>query len=183
LEADNLALQVQNDELDTSSKVLTEKVASLNKEIGEGLPADAAEARAKYDKLRNDTIKWQAEVKKEIAKHDDLITEATNLKLEREADKLSGKFGIDRDVLLSLKDPIKMREYALDNFDPSKYAKPEPTPEPAPTPVSQPEPDKLPKPESPVSAGGLTDAEFIKQYASGQSDDHARYREIRDKKS
>lgn len=185
LEADNLALSAQNDDLDTNSKVLQEKVASLTQEIDEGIPGEAKDVVAKYRELRDKTIKWQAEVKKEIAKHDEIITEATNMKLDKEATRLSEKFGIDKDTLLNFKDIAKMKEYAVDNFDPSSVApKTEVAPVASPEPVSPPEAQvSLPKPESPVSAGGISDMEFIKQYAAGLSDDHAHYREVVNKKT
>jgi hypothetical protein len=148
--------------------LLADKVAQLTREIDEGIPAEAKDVVSRYNDRYNKLSQWEAGVRKDIAKHDEIIAEAMQIKLEREADRLSSKFGIDKETLLGLKDVGKMQAYAIENFDPAKFAVP---PEPVPRP-------ELPKPEPPANMGGLSKEEFLKQFASGQSDDYNRYREV-----
>jgi predicted nucleic acid-binding Zn-ribbon protein len=181
IESERNALISKLEVMETDGNSLKQTLAEMQTEIDARFPDEVKGVISEYRKFQDDKNKWYSEKKQEFAKAELKVKEYNDWKLNQEADRISRKYGIDTDLLKGFKTPDEMLRYVDANFDPAKL-KPESAPVSAPATVAE-EP-KLEKPVSPVvNAGGVSDNEFIAQYARGDSNDHARYREIVNKRT
>lgn len=184
LEADKSSLEAQVEDVE----VLNETIKKLHTEIEEGLPAEGKDAYDKYIKKLANLTEAEIRTRKDTKVKDDELSKYRKTDLERTAESLAAKFGVEKESLMDCKNETEMKAKAAELYDPAKVTKAaetkqETTQETTQSPAEQPPVTKMPSLEtSGATTGGLSDAEFWKGYGKMPNPtpaDHKRAEQIR----
>jgi len=187
LRASLRAAETRATDLEDAAESLKEKVVLLQSEVDNGIPDDVKEYRSKTEKERESDRKAIREANREINRLTQLLDNHESAGRQSEAQKLADKYGVDVNALLEFDTTEKMKAYALDNMDTTKFATPAETQEKAAsTVVESVKPEPKPAVVSATNAGGeVSDAQFWKAYGQPGFDptpaDHKRAKELREK--
>lgn len=112
--------------LEDANESLKDKLVSLQSEVDQGIPDDVKEIRSQIQKREEALRKAERDYKKERSQWDADLAERDGNERKSLAQTLADKYGVDVSVLNDFDSPEKMKAYALDNMDPTKFASPAP---------------------------------------------------------
>jgi hypothetical protein len=151
-------------------------LADVSSQLEAGVPEDAKKLFEDYQKLKFSFNEAKIKAKKEVELTKAQLAKYLDVERKQTALTLAQRYSVDVNTLETFSDVKEMKAYALDNMDLSKLT---------PKPENQPEADKtnpvskLPPVSSPTQkTGGGSDESFMRDYAEGRSNDHARYLKI-----
>jgi len=110
--------------LEDANESLKDKFVSLQSEVDQGVPDDVKEYKTQLQKREEALKKAERDYKKERAQWDADLAERDGNERKSLAQTLADKYGVDVNVLADFDSPEKMKAYALDNMDPTKFAAP-----------------------------------------------------------
>jgi hypothetical protein len=111
-------------DLEDTRESLKDKLVSLQSEVDQGVPDDVKEYKTQLLKREEALKKAERDYKKERSQWDADLADRDMNERKSLAQTLADKYGVDVNVLADFDSPEKMKAYALDNMDPTKFAAP-----------------------------------------------------------